>query len=157
MLGYSQYKDVVFNVIGAAMEVHSSLGKGLLEPLYNEALSLELKARGVNCKREQEVRCYYKGTLLDKKYRMDLMVDDVCVELKSANKLTSGHRAQLFNYLRLTGLKVGLLINFGQDSLHGERYGYSEELDEYQLLDKNMEFVFEPVHWDSDCVEEQNN
>ena len=138
MLDPKKYKDIVYRIIGAAMEVHCELNWGLLEPVYNEALHLELLDRGIENEREQQVPCYYKNHLLEKNYQMDIVVDDVIVELKSVSELNSSHRAQLFNYLRLTKKPIGLLINFGQESLQGERYAYDEETNECILLDKNM-------------------
>ena len=138
MLDPKKYKDIVYRIIGAAMEVHCELNWGLLEPVYNEALHLELLDRGIENEREQQVPCYYKNHLLDKHYQMDIVVGDVIVELKSVSELNSSHRAQLFNYLRLTKKPIGLLINFGQESLQGERYAYYEETNECILLDKNM-------------------
>ena len=82
--------------------------------------------------------CYYKHHKLDKYYLMDMVVGDVIVELKSVSDLTSVHRAQLFNYLRLTKKPMGLLINFGQPSLQGERYAYFEDTNECVLLDRHM-------------------
>ena len=133
-----KYKDIVYRIIGAAMEVHCELNWGLLEPVYNEALHLELLDRGIENEREQQVPCYYKNHQLEKHYQLDIVVGDVIVELKSVSELNSSHRAQLFNYLRLTKKPIGLLINFGQESLQGERYAYYEETNECILLDKNM-------------------
>ena len=134
-----KYKDIVYQIIGAAMEVHNEMNWGLLEPVYNEALHLELLDRGIDNEREKSLSCYYKSHLMEKHYQMDIVVDDVIVELKSVNELTSAHRAQLFNYLRLTKKPIGLLINFGQESLQGERYAYDENTNECILLDKNMD------------------
>ena len=138
MLDPKKYKDIVYRIIGAAMEVHCELNWGLLEPIYNEALHLELLDRGIENEREQQVPCYYKNHQLEKHYQLDIVVGDVIVELKSVSELNSSHRAQLFNYLRLTKKPIGLLINFGQESLQGERYAYYEETNECILLDKNM-------------------
>ena len=140
---FKKYKDIVYQIIGAAMDVHGEMNWGLLEPVYNEALHIELLNRGVDNEREKQIPCFYKGQLLEKHYQMDLMVGDVVVELKSVEELNSAHRAQLFNYLRLTHKPIGLLINFGQSSLQGERYGYDEETNECVLLDKNMNPVYE--------------
>ena len=138
-----EYKDIVYEIIGAAMTVHSELNWGLLEPLYNEALYMELIERGIESEREKTLQCYYKKKLMEKHYQMDLVVkDDIVVELKSVNELTSAHRAQLFNYMRLTRKPIGLLINFGQPNLQGERYAYIEETNECVLLDKNMKPVY---------------
>jgi GxxExxY protein len=141
-MDYKKYKDIVYQIIGAAMEVHDELNWGLLEPVYNEALHLELLDRGVSNEREKQIPCFYKNRRLDKFYQMDIVVGDVVVELKSVDELNSAHRAQLFNYLRLTRKPIGLLINFGQPSLQGERYGYDEETNECILLNKNMGPVY---------------
>ncbi|MBR2154221.1 MAG: GxxExxY protein [Bacteroidaceae bacterium] len=136
-----EYKSLVYKIIGAAMKVHSELSWGLLEPIYNEALHLELLDEGIDNERELLLPCFYKSHKLEKFYKMDLVVDDVIVELKSVKELVSAHRAQLFNYLRLTKKPVGLLINFGQPSLQGERYAYFEETNECVLLDKEMNIL----------------
>ena len=142
-MDFKKYKDIVYQIIGASMEVHDELNWGLLEPVYNEALHLELIDRGVENEREKLLPCFYKGRRLEKFYQMDLVVSDVVVELKSVDELNSAHRAQLFNYLRLIRKPIGLLINFGQTYLQGERYGYDEDTNECILLDKNMEPVYE--------------
>ena len=142
-MDFKKYKDTVYQIIGAAMEVHSELNWGLLEPVYNEAMHLELLDCGIDNEREKQLPCYYKHHKMDKIYQMDIVVGDVIVELKSVDELCAAHRAQLFNYLRLTKKPVGLLINFGQSSLQGERYGYDEETNECILLDKNMRPVYD--------------
>ena len=146
---FKQYKDTVYQIIGAAMNVHDELSWGLLEPVYNEALHLELLDNNIANEREKHLPCYYKHHQLEKFYQMDLVVDDVVVELKSVEELSSAHRAQLFNYLRLTRKPIGLLINFGQPSLQGERYGYDEETNECILLNKNMEPVYAENYMDN--------
>ena len=157
-MDYKKYKDIVYKIIGAAMSVHSELNWGLLEPIYQEALHLELKDRNIDNEREQEINCYYKQHLLDKKYKMDIVVDDIVVELKSVKELIPAHRAQLFNYMRLTKRPVGLLINFGCNSLQGERYGYDPETNECHLLDRWMEIVPEEVDsdYEYDPYKEEN-
>lgn len=146
-----KYKDAVYEIIGAAMDVHSELNWGLLEPVYNEAVHLELLDRGIDSEQEKLLPCFYKHHQLEKFYKMDLVVDDVIVELKSVKELTSAHRAQLFNYLRLTQKPIGLLINFGQPSLQGERYAYIEETNECVLLDKNMNMLY-PEYVDEEKI-----
>jgi GxxExxY protein len=137
-----KYKDIVYKIIGAAMEVHNEMNWGLLEPVYNEALHLELLGRGIENEREKAIACYYKGQLLEKHYQMDLVIqDDIIVELKSVSKLIPAHRAQLFNYMRITRKPIGLLINFGQPKLQGERYGLDPITNECVLLDKDMNVV----------------
>ena len=141
MTDLTKYANKVYKIIGAAMTVHSEFGYGLLEPVYQEALHLELLDRGIANDREIEIPIYYKKHLLEKKYRMDIVVDDIIVELKSVTGLVSGHRAQLCNYLRLTRKPIGLLINFGEESLVGERWAYEKSTNECFLVDKNMEPV----------------
>ena len=138
-----EYKDVVYKIIGSAMKVHDELGWGLLEPIYNEALHLELLDQGIDNEREKHLPCFYKHHKLEKHYQMDLVVGDVIVELKSVSELTSAHRAQLFNYLRLTKKPIGILINFGQTYLQGERYLYCEDTNECMLLNRDMEVIDE--------------
>lgn len=135
------YKDRVYRIIGAAMEVHSSLGSGLLEPIYNEAFVMELDDRGIKGEPEKFLPCYYKKRLMKKYYKMDVVVGDIVVELKSVQKLISAHRAQLFNYLRLTRRPIGLLINFGGERLQGERYAYDDDTNTCYLLDRFMERI----------------
>ena len=136
---FVQYQEIVYDIIGAAMEVHSTLGAGLLEAVYAESMHLELLDNGIDNNLEVEVPCYYKHHKLEKSYQADLMVGEVVVELKSVEELNSAHRAQLFNYLRLTQKNIGLLINFGGDSLEGERYIFDARLNDCCLVDRNME------------------
>ena len=133
-----RYKETVYEVIGAAMTVHRELGYGLQEGIYNESICLELQDRHIDAESEVELLCYYKGRQLQKKYRMDIVVGDIIVELKSVSKILDEHRAQLFNYLRLTKKPVGLLVNFGVSGLMCERYAFDESCNECILLDKNM-------------------
>jgi GxxExxY protein len=100
-------------VIRAAIEVHKALGPGLLESTYEECLCHELKLRGLPFKRQKEIPIEYKGIKLDCGYRIDLLVaDKVIIEIKACEELQRIHQAQLLTYLKLTGIKVGLLINF---------------------------------------------
>ena len=137
-----KYRDTVYKIIGAAMTVHEELNWGLLEAIYEEALSLELHDIGIDNKRQEEITTYYKHHLMEKKYKMDIVVDDIVIELKSTKNICSAHRAQLCNYLRLTHKPIGLIINFGAKSLQGERWIYDEETNECILVDKKMEPVF---------------
>ena len=138
MVDLSKYANKVYKIIGSAMIVHSEMGWGLLEQVYQEALHLELLDRGLANEREQEIEIYYKKHLLEKKYRMDIVVGDIIVELKSVTSLASAHRAQLCNYLRLTRKPIGLLINFGEESLIGERWAYDEDTNECFIVDRSM-------------------
>jgi len=105
--------DVTDNIIGAAIEVHRTLGAGLLESIYEECLCYELDSRGVSYSKQHAVPIVYKGFELDAGYRLDLLVDDaVVVELKTVDKLLPIHDAQLLSYMKLVESQVGLLINF---------------------------------------------
>ena len=137
-----KYKELVYQIIGAAMTVHAEMRWGVLEPVYQETLSWELTQRNIFNKREQEIGIYYKNHKLDKKYKVDILVGDIVVELKSVVKILPAHRAQLCNYLRLTRKPVGILINFGEKDLIGERWAYDEETNECFLINKNMDRVF---------------
>ena len=100
-------------IIGAAIEVHRNLGPGLLESAYEECLCHELQLRGLDFKHQVPLPLLYKGLRLDCGYKIDLIVrDEVILELKAIEKLLPIHEAQLLTYLRLTGRRVGLLINF---------------------------------------------
>ena len=100
------------HVIACAIEVHRCLGPGLLEPMYQRAMCIELEIRNIAHVKELKLPAFYKGHLLGE-YRIDLLVDDlVLVEIKSAERLHPVFEAQLLTYLRLTSKRVGLLLNF---------------------------------------------
>jgi GxxExxY protein len=100
-------------IIGAALEVHKALGPGLLESVYQKSLSYELHGQGIKHTIEQPVPVKYKGTKIECAFRADLIAEDsIIVEIKSVEKLLPIHEAQLITYLRLTGIRLGLLINF---------------------------------------------
>ena len=108
-----EYGGITKIIIGCAMKVHSFLGPGLLESAYETCLLHELKKYGMNVLSQVALPVMYDGVQLDAGYRIDLLVEDsVIVELKAVDKLTSLHQAQLMSYLKLSGKKVGLLINF---------------------------------------------
>jgi len=112
------YKDETYRIIGAAQEVHKELGSGFLEPVYQEALRLELEDRDIPFKQEQELQIRYKERFLEKKYVADFVCfGKIIVELKAVDKLIAVHEAQLLNYLNATSHRIGLLLNFGQASL----------------------------------------
>ena len=110
-------KDEVFAVIGAAIEVHRELGHGFLEAVYQEAMEVELKSRGIPFEAQKPLQIHYKGKLLAKEYFADIVCyGQIIVELKAADRLSGKDRAQMLNYLKATGLRVGLLLNFGSHS-----------------------------------------
>jgi len=116
------YEELTGKILGAAMEVHRTLGCGFLEAVYQEALELELELQGVPFVAKQELTVTYKGRTLKQKYKPDILVDNkVLVEIKALARLTSTEEAQVINYLKATGCKVALLINFGAKSLEWKR------------------------------------
>lgn len=107
------YEELTNNIISCAIEVHRHLGPGLLESAYEECFSHELSLHGIPFERQRPLPLEYKGVKLDCGYRMDIVVDNkVVVELKCVDKITSVHEAQMLTYLRLSKIKIGLLINF---------------------------------------------
>lgn len=105
--------EVSGQVIDAAMKVHTALGPGLLESAYEGCLLHELRKRGLRAAKQVELPVVYDGVQIDVGYRIDLLVEDlVIVELKAVEALAPIHEAQLITYLKLSGKKVGLLINF---------------------------------------------
>lgn len=107
-----------YKVIGCALEVHKTLGPGLLESIYEKALLYELATNGLKTQRQVPVKIDYKGVNLGEGFRMDILVEDqLVIELKSVGELTPVHYKQLLTYLKMTGRKVGLLINFNVENL----------------------------------------
>ena len=105
--------DLTSKVISAAIEVHKALGPGLLESAYEGCLCRELDLRGMNYERQKDLPVEYKGVKLNCGYRLDIVVEGkLILELKACDALEPIHEAQLLTYLKLTGLKIGLLINF---------------------------------------------
>lgn len=117
--GYGELRDALTQrVIGAAIEVHRHLGPGLLESTYERCLTHELSLSKIRVERQVELPVSYKGLALDNGYRMDLLVEGALIlELKSVEKLTGIHDAQLLTYMKLSGLNKGLLINFNEPLL----------------------------------------
>jgi GxxExxY protein len=107
-------KEEVFAIIGAAIEVHRELGAGFLEAVYEEAMEIELADRGIPFLAKQPLTIRFKNRVLKKQYEPDLLCfNQVIVELKALNRLSGTEEAQILNYLKATGLRIGLLINFG--------------------------------------------
>ena len=112
------YEELTDKIIKAAIEVHKILGPGLLESAYEECFVYELIQMDLSVKQQLMIPIKYKDIKLKTKYRLDLLVEDkVIIELKSVEKLTPVHEAQLITYLKLSGYRVGLLINFNETLL----------------------------------------
>ncbi len=117
------YKSESYNIIGAAQEVHRELGHGFLEPVYQDALSIEFKERSIPFEKEKELLITYKDQVLSKQYKADFVCyQQIIVELKAVARLTTEHEAQVLNYLKATGYRLGLLVNFGEPSLVFKRF-----------------------------------
>ena len=128
-----EYRDI-YEVVGAAQEVHSTLGRGMHERIYQEALAVEMKQRCMEFEREKHLHLSYKGVALDMTYIADFYYKGIIVELKSLDSINGEHRAQLFNYMRITGHYRGILLNFGEKRLRAERFLYIPENDNFVLL-----------------------
>lgn len=117
-----------YAIIGAAMEVHRELGCGFSEPVYQDAFEKEATRRSLPFGREVELPVFYKGERLKTGYRSDfLCFDDLVVELKALSQLTSREEAQVISYLKAGNFEVGLLINFGAESLEYKRLVYTKK------------------------------
>ncbi|MDD7095868.1 MAG: GxxExxY protein [Bacteroidales bacterium] len=116
-------KEQSYAINGAAMNVYNALGHGFLEAVYQEALELEFIKRGIPYEREKELKIFYEGKELRQTYKADFVCyGDIIVELKAVAHLDDSHRSQVFNYLKATGFKLGLLYNFGHyNGLEWER------------------------------------
>ena len=108
------FKDEVYSIQGAVFDVYREMGCGFLEPVYQECLEIELKSRGIPFEPQKELRLSYKAEVLNLTYKPDFVCyDTIIVELKAVKEIDDVHRAQVFNYLKATSLRLGLLVNFG--------------------------------------------
>ena len=109
-------RDEVYSIVGAAIEVHRELGPGFLEEVYQEALELEMSSRAIPFEAQKQLRIRYKGHVLDKMYFADfLCYGEIVVEIKALGHISGREHAQVLNYLKATGHRVGVLINFGSE------------------------------------------
>ena len=121
-LANSIYPDETYAIVGAAMEVHRILGPGFSESIYQEALAIEFERQGIPFEKEKAIIVKYKDTELHNTFRADFVCyHDIIVELKALESTTPEHRSQVINYLKSTGFKLGLLINFGERQLYRRR------------------------------------
>ena len=112
-LSKSLVNEIAYKIVGAAIEVHKELGPGLLEDIYKDCLALELRSSGLYVQIEERVEIYYKGVLINRHYRQDLLVENcVIVEIKSQEAIAPIHKAQILTYMKLNQKPKGLLINF---------------------------------------------
>ncbi|ACM20476.1 PDDEXK_3 family protein [Geotalea daltonii FRC-32] len=115
------FKDLSFQIMAAAFEVHNTLGFGFLENVYQRALLKELQLRGIPAESQKEMKVFYKDEEVGL-YFPDIVVNDqIVIELKAVAALNRLHAAQVLNYLKGTGFKVGLLINFGKEKVESKR------------------------------------
>ena len=117
-------KDEVYQIVGAALDVYHQLGREFLEPVYQEAMEIELSRRDIRFEAQKRLTVYYKGQALSKKYIADLVCfDQIIAELKVCECLTGREEAQILNYMKVTHSRVGLLLNFGSPvRLEWKRY-----------------------------------
>lgn len=116
------FEDLTFQILSAAFEVHNTLGRGFLENVYQKALLQELRVRAISAESEKRISVSYKEIVVGD-YSIDILVNnEVIVELKAVDFLSRAHEAQVLNYLKATGLKIGLLINFGGDRVEHKRF-----------------------------------
>lgn len=116
------YRDESYKIRGALFAVHNELGCGFLERVYQDALEVEFRLRNIPFEREKAIQIVYKGEPLGEPYRADFVCyGKVIIELKSVSEILDVHRAQIINYLKATKMKLGFLVNFGEESLNVER------------------------------------
>jgi GxxExxY protein len=129
MYNTNEANNLIYQIIHSAFNVYNELHGGLLESVYESALVYELQLNNISVDQQKELPVWYKGIILDKKYRMDIVVDNVIIiELKAVAEILPEHRMQLFNYLRLTHIPMGILINFSlDDGVKFEKYKYEVE------------------------------
>lgn len=118
------HKELTYEVMGAVYEVHNVLGSGFLEKVYERALLSELNIRGIGAETQKTMSVFYKGEQVGH-YIADLVVEDkILLELKSVESLARLHEAQILNYLKATGLHLGILINFGNERVESKRFAF---------------------------------
>jgi len=116
------YKEEFYKIIGICMEVHRNLGRGFLEIVYKDAMEYEFKLANISYKREKEYKINYKGTILPHKFFADFVVyDDIILEVKAVNAIADEFIKLMLNYLATSKCKLGIIVNFGEDSLKYKR------------------------------------
>lgn len=121
------HRDLSYKIVGLAMKVHSALGNGFLEKVYENALMVLLRKERIKAEQQVPVKVYFENEVVGD-YIADILVDDkVIIELKVADRITDIHRAQTINYLKATRIRLAIILNFGSRSLEHERVLYDEE------------------------------
>ncbi len=116
------FKEECYKIIGACMKVHRELGSGFLEPVYHEALVVEFNKQGIPFESEKVFKIIYSGVELKSTYVADFVCyDKIVLEIKATSSLSDAHVSQLLNYLKASGMQIGLLVNFGEASLKYQR------------------------------------
>lgn len=152
----SDYCQKMYQIAGLGMKLYNELGPGYSEPIYQECLSILCEENQIPWEREKDLYMFFHDSQLKKVYTADFVCfGDIIVELKATRELISEHRAQLFNYLRITGLHAGVLMNFGEDErMHTEKYLYNADTNKYDLIHGNAKsrskyYPGTNVLWDS--------
>ncbi len=115
------YKDLSYKIVGLAMEVHSKLGYGFLEKVYENALMLLFRREGIKAEQQAAIKVHFEGEIVGEYFADILIEDKIILELKVLDKITDVHIAQALNYLKATGLQLAIIINFGKRKLEYER------------------------------------
>ncbi|MBS1789266.1 MAG: GxxExxY protein [Acidobacteria bacterium] len=116
------YPELSYQIVGMAMDIQNRLGSGFLEKVYENALKVLLSRAGIKAEQQAPVKVYFDGMVIGDYYADILVAGKIILELKVVEKLTDVHRAQTLNYLKATGLRLAILINFGKQRLEHERY-----------------------------------
>ncbi len=116
------YKDLSYEIVGLAMQVHNKLGYGFLEKVYENALMVQFRGKEIKAKQQAPITVYFDREVVGDYYADILVEDKIIIELKTAEKISGAHRAQVLNYLKATGLQLAILLNFGKEKLEYERF-----------------------------------
>lgn len=115
------YRDLSYKIVGLAIQVRKELGFGFLEKVYENALMILLRENGIQAEQQVPIKVTFHGQIIGDNIADILVEGSIIIELKAADKITPAHKAQVLNYLKATGLKLAILLNFGKDSLEHER------------------------------------
>jgi len=118
------FKDVSYKIIGLAMQVHRELGPGFLEKVYENAMMVLFRREGIEAVQQMPIMVSFLGAYIGEYYADILVEGKIILELKAVEKFTDTHKAQALNYLKATGMKLAIMINFGKESLEFERLAY---------------------------------